>query len=157
MTRYEAIFMLFSSLISKVPGTYAKPSYEHLVKISEGIDNVAEHDWEAETLVRIAWWESGIRESIVSCRRKSSMGASGAFQVIPRNATEAEQSCSSNLELQARLALSRVRESKTWCANLGVTGADSLGGYTSGKCFKNNKHSRLRYGTGSALSYLIGR
>lgn len=157
MTRYSAILTLFSNLISQVPENYIKPSYELLIKLSDSIDNVAEHDWEAETLTRIAWWESGVRESIVTCKRKSSMGASGAFQVIPRNANEAQQACSSDLTEQAKLALRRVRESKTWCANLGITGADSLGGYTSGKCYKNNRHSRLRYGTGSALSYLMNR
>lgn len=157
MTRYDAILTLLSILSTQAPKNYARPDSEYLIKISVSIDKVSEHDWEAETLTRIAWWESGIREDVVNCKRKSTMGASGAFQVIPRNALEAEQACSSDLESQARIALSRVRESKLLCSRLGITGADLLGVYTSGKCFKNNKHSRLRYGAGSVLSYIMNR
>ena len=121
--------------------------------MAEAIDNVTDEPWEIETLTKIGWLESGYNPNVANCKIKNSFGARGLFQIVPRDKKEYIISCSNNLEEQAELALSRIRESKLICGRMGVGGADMLSLYTSGfPCFKNNKWSRHRYGDGNKIN-----
>jgi len=120
-----------------------------------GIAAVTTEPWEAETLARIARWESGLRKSVANCTIIGKIGERGIFQVLPRSQAERVDLCSSDISKQARIALERVRESKSVCERQGHRGADTLGIYTHGRCIKGNRFAAFRYGDGSKLRSLI--
>lgn len=111
--------------------------------------------WEAETLARIARWESGLRFDIVDCTTLGKRGERGIFQVMPRSESEKTDLCSSDYSKQARIALFRIRESKKVCEQQGLRGADVLGIYTHGQCIRGNRLAAFRYGDGSKLRSFI--
>jgi len=120
-------------------------------KVAAGIAQVTNVLWEAETLARIARWESGLRPQVADCTIVGKIGERGIFQVWPRSPSEKVDLCSSDLGKQARIALSRIKESKRICERSGYRGADILGVYTHGKCVRGNRLATLRYGDGSKL------
>lgn len=155
MTRYKAMLMLVGFLLKQSPPGMSNIHNESLEKTIAAIDYVSREDWEAETLTRIAWWESGFRKEIVNCVIKGKHGDRGAFQIISRNGSEALDACSSDLQIQAKLAISRVRESRTWCEKFGLRQSDVLSGYTVGKCIRGEPKARLRFGDGFVLRSLM--
>lgn len=86
---------------------------------------------EQAMLVTIARWESVYEPRFVWCLGKSSMGAAGAFQVIPRSLEEERLLCTDQ-KLGARMALQRYQESRSICSHL--PRAEQLAQYITGKC-----------------------
>jgi len=124
--------------------------------VAAGIAGATSEPWEAETLARIAYWESGgLRKDVANCTTVGKLGERGVFQVLPRSVSEQTTACASDYTVQARLALGRVRESKKTCERQGLRGADILGVYTHGHCVRGNAFAALRYGDGSKLRSLI--
>jgi len=105
-------------------------------------------DW--ALLVGIARWESVYRPEVFDCRVKSSIGAAGAFQVLPRSMKEQHDLCTDYAE-SARLALVRVKESQSICRHLPKR--EQLSQYVTGNCTstEGKMHSRLRYATGQEM------
>lgn len=125
-------------------------------EVAAAIASVASESWEMETLARIAYWESGgLRRDVANCATIGKLGERGVFQVLPRSHAEQTELCSSDISKQAKVALFRIKESKTVCEKQGVRGADVLGVYTHGKCVRGNVQAALRYGDGSKLRSLI--
>lgn len=125
-------------------------------EVATGIAGATTEPWEAETLARIAYWESGgIRKDVANCTIIGKIGERGVFQVLPRSVSEQTAACASDYTVQARLALGRIRESKKICERQGFRGADILGVYTHGHCVRGNAFAALRYGNGSKLRSLI--
>ncbi len=120
-------------------------------KAAEGIGSVTDVPWEAETLARIARWESGLKPEVADCTVLGKQGERGVFQVKARTPSEKLDLCSSDLAKQARVALARVRESRSECERKGFRGADVLGLYTHGACVRGNRFAAFRYGDGSKL------
>ncbi len=156
MTRYNAILSLATTLIGQAQPGFANPDPDALDKITHAIDAVTLEDWEAETLTRIAWWESGFRKEYVNCTVVNGK-ARGAFQVVPFTRAEVLDACSSNFEIQAKLAVSRARSSRSQCERAGFRGSDVLGVYTTGRCQRGEPFARLRFGDGTVLRSLINR
>lgn len=103
-------------------------------------------------LARIARWESFFIPKVLDCRRRSSCGASGPFQVIPRSKEEGNLICTNWVE-SGRLALQRVKESQTICKRLPKS--EQLAQYTTGKCEElGKKLSRLRWATAKDLYFI---
>jgi len=117
---------------------------------------VTTEDWEAETLTKIAWWESGFRKEYVDCTIVNSK-ARGAFQVVPFTRNEVLDACSSNFEIQAKLARDRLRSSKAQCERAGFRGPDVISVYTTGKCQRNEPFARVRFGDGTLLRSLMNQ
>lgn len=128
---------------------------EMAAKVAEGISQVTQEPWEAETLARIARWESNLSKDVANCTIKGKLGERGLFQVIPRSKQEKIDLCSDDYSVQARIALSIVHESIEFCKKKGIKGADGLGMYTSGKCYKGNVYAAFRYGDGTKLRSMI--
>lgn len=96
------------------------------VEVAEAIARVTPDDHEQRLLASIARWESAYRPEIAKCSITGDGGlAKSLFQVHPRSGIESRDLCES-LEGSARIALSRVRESRLKCGD--------LSGYVSGKC-----------------------
>jgi len=157
MTLTIALGLLFLHLFSSEFPKRTVPLDTALASnVAVGITGATVVPWEAETLGRIVYWESGgLRKQIVDCTIIGKLGERGVFQVLPRNMSEQTELCSSDLTRQAKIALSRIRESKTMCERQGIRGADILGVYTHGRCFRGNKIAALRYGDGSKLLSFI--
>lgn len=145
-----ALLALVAQLASKAEITL--PNDGILEKVIRAIDHVASQDWEAETLTKIAFHESGFRARITNCTIVGKIGDREIFQVVPRTRGDMSDACSYDYEVQARLALSRVRESVTMCDKQGYRGSDLLSAYTTGRCRRNEQSSKLRYGDGSFVS-----
>lgn len=150
-----ALGVLFVYLFSLEPRNCPYDA-ERVKRAAEGIAAATNEFWEAETLARIARWESGLQPNVADCTVVSSRGARGIFQVIPRNNSEKIDLCSSDVSKQARIALARIRESKAICEKQGLRGADVLGMYTHGTCIRGNQVAAVRYGDGTKLRSLLG-
>jgi hypothetical protein len=157
MTKYKALMTIVTTLIGQASPGYANPEKSSLETIIQAIAVASSEDWEAETLTRIAWWESGFRKEYINCTIVGKHRDSGAFQVIPRNHSEALLACSSNHEEQVKLALSRIRESRKLCESNGFRGSDVLSGYTIGKCTRGDSLSRVRFGDGTLVRSLMNK
>lgn len=154
MSFSTAVAVLFVYLFSLEPKNV--PYNAEMAKsAAEGIAAVTDVYWEAETLARIARWESGLRRDVADCVVLGKQGERGIFQVKPRSESEKTDLCSSDLSKQARIALARVRESKKECERQGFRGADVLGVYTHGQCIRGNRLAAFRYGDGSKLHSLL--
>lgn len=115
-----------------------------IVETSDSAD-----DW--ALLARISRWESFYRPDVFDCRKRSKVGASGPFQVIPRSKAEGILICTDWIE-SGKAALMRVQESRTICKALPK--AEQLAQYTTGKCEKLGKMmSRMRYATAKDLYF----
>lgn len=112
---------------------------------------------EIETLIKIARWESGgFNKDVINCKIKGDHGlAHGLFQVHPWSAQETKDCCSSDLAMQAKVALGRVRISVNMCKRAGYHGSDLLNGYTVGHCITNGVDAAMRWGTGKAIKKLL--
>jgi hypothetical protein len=157
MTKFQALMSIATMLISHAKPGYANPDKNGLNSILTAVAAVTTDDWEADTLTRIAWWESGYRKEYINCTIIGKAGDRGAFQVIPRSHSEAIDACSTDFEIQAKLALSRIRESRKMCEVKGFRGSDVLGGYTVGHCVRNEPLARLRYGDGTLVRSLLNQ
>ena len=156
MSLSSAIAVLYVYLFSLEP-INCPYNAERVTKAADAIASVTDVPWEAETLTRISRWESGLRPDVADCTVLGKRGERGIFQVMPRTESEKTDLCSSDLSKQARIALSRVRESKTICEKQGMRGADILGMYTHGTCFRGNHVAAARYGDGSKLRSMLER
>lgn len=115
------------------------------INISAAIVEASDDPDDWALLARIARWESWYKPSVADCRQRSSCGASGPFQVIPRSKEEKDLICGDWTE-SARRALMRVNESRTICWRLPK--AEQLAQYATGNCGDlGKKMSRLRYAT----------
>jgi hypothetical protein len=81
---------------------------------------------EAETLIKIARWESGgFRKDIADCRVLGDHGAArGLFQVHPINKEEMVDTCSKDYRKQVQVALTHLRDSVEVCKMHGYRGSD---------------------------------
>lgn len=156
MTKYQALMSIVTALIGQAQPGYANPDKTSLDGILNAIVAVTTEDWEAETLAKIAWWESGFRKEYVSCTVVNSK-ARGAFQVVPFTRSEVLDACSSNFEIQAKLARDRLRSSRTQCERIGLRGSDVISVYTTGKCQRNEPFARVRFGDGTLLRSLMNK
>lgn len=156
MTKLQALMSIATTLIGQAPTGYANPHKPSLEGILKAIVAVTTEDWEAETLTKIAWWESGFRKEYVDCTTINSK-ARGAFQVVPFTHAEVLDACSSNFEIQAKLARDRLRSSRTQCERLGFRGFDVISVYTTGKCQRNEPLARVRFGDGTLLRSLMNQ
>lgn len=150
MNLTPAILSLFVYLFSLNPQNVPY-NQKMATAAAVAIGQVTDVPWEAETLARIARWESGLRPEVADCTIVGKLGERGIFQVFPRSASEKIDLCSSDLVKQTRIALGRIRESKKVCERDGLRGSDVLGIYTHGKCIRGNRLATLRYGDGSKL------
>ena len=108
-------------------------------------------DW--AILTRIARWESNYDPRVLDCRIKSSIGAAGPFQVLPRSKKEKEDLCSDHTE-SARLALMRIGESRRQCYYLPK--AEQLAQYATGNCGETGRMlSRMRYSNENIMYKVI--
>lgn len=155
MTRLAAAIVYISSIISNgSPIVAAAVDKDTLDRSIVGVLAVTYEPWEIETLLKIAYYESGFRRGIADCTIVNSKNARGTWQVVPRNTSESLRACSNDLEAQARLARERVRESRDMCERQGLRGSDVLGGYTIGKCVRGEPLAKMRYGDGVAFRML---
>lgn len=156
MTKFQALMSIAMTLISQAKPGYANPHKPSLDGILTAIATVTTEDWEAETLAKIAWWESGFRKEYVDCTIVNSK-ARGAFQVVPFTRAEVLDACSSNFEIQTKLARDRLRSSKAQCERVGFRGSDMISIYTTGKCQRNEPFARVRFGDGTLLRSLMNQ
>jgi len=154
MSFSTAVAVLFVYLFSLEPKN-CPYNAEMAKNAAAGIAAVTDVYWEAETLARIARWESGLRRDIADCTVLGKRGERSIFQVMPRSNSEKTDLCSSDFTKQARIALARIRESKAVCEKQGLRGADVLGIYTHGECIRGNRIAAFRYGDGSKLRSLL--
>jgi hypothetical protein len=106
-------------------------------------------DW--ALLAGIARWESFYRPDVLVCKTRSSCGASGPFQVIPRSREEGILLCTNWVE-SAKRALQRVQESRSICRHLPKP--DQLAQYTTGNCGDVGKRmSRMRHATSKDMYF----
>ena len=155
MTKYEALTIMALKLINQYSVGYSKLDEDTFKSLIRSIDTVTQEDWEAETLLRIAYWESRFKKEVVNCTIVGKSGDRGAFQIIPISYSQQLDACSSNYEIQSKLALSRIRESRKVCESKGFRGSDVIGLYTTGKCKSGDSAARLRFGDGTKLRLLI--
>lgn len=111
-------------------------------------------DW--ALLAKIARWESVYRPEVFSCKVKSSIGAAGPFQVLPRSMKEQYDLCNDYTE-SARLALTRVNESRSLCHRLPKP--EQLSQYVTGNCKSETgkMHSRLRFATSQEMFKAVNK
>lgn len=157
MTLIAALIALIVSVASSQFPKRTVPLDRSLAgDVAAGIAAATTEPWEAETLGRIAYWESGgMRKDVANCTIIGKLGERGVFQVLPRSVAEQTDLCASDFVKQARVALGRIRESKQVCERQGIRGADVLGVYTHGHCVRGNAIAALRYGDGSKLRSLM--
>lgn len=153
---YEQAIIAFALNLMSLTHSY---DYDNLLleNVAKAVAETTQDLSEAETLIKIARYESGgFRMDVAACKIKGDNGAAhGLFQVHPRNKQEAIDLCSSDYRKQAKVALNRVRESAEMCNKFGMKKSDLLTGYTVGKCTKNDKSAKARYGDGSELKKLM--
>lgn len=156
MTLVEAVFAYAVQLMA---ATNHNMPYNHTVMEETVAAIAAETDdlQEAETLIKIARWESGgFRKDIASCKVRGDHGAAqGLFQVHPMNAEEMTDSCSNDYRKQVQVALAHIRNSIAVCKMHGYRGSDLLTIYTHGQCRSRAPEARLRWGDGKALQKFV--
>ncbi len=113
-------------------------------KLAAAIVEVTDDPQEQRQLAKIARFESNYRRDVGECRKKGDAGEVTAWQILARSDAERARLCIS-LEEDARIALSRIRESVAACAALPVD--ERLSVYTRGRCSSNEgrRLSRVRY------------
>jgi hypothetical protein len=156
MTKFQALVAIASTLISQARPGYANPDKPSMDGILNAIVTLTTDDWEAETLTKIAWWESGFRKEYVTCTVVNSK-ARGAYQVVPFTRSEVLDACSSDFEIQTKLALYRLRSSRTQCERAGFRGSDVISVYTTGKCQRGEPFARVRFGDGTLVRSLMNQ
>lgn len=156
MTKFQALMFIANTLVGHALPGYANPDKSSLDGILNAIVAVTTDDWEAETMTKIAWYESGFRKEYVSCTIVNGK-ARGAFQVVPFTRSEVLDACSSNFEIQAKLAVYRLRSSRTQCERMGFRGSDVIGVYTTGKCQRGEPFARVRFGDGTLVRSLMNQ
>ncbi len=156
-TFVAALLMFFNFMASSQFPARMLPLDVSLARdVATGIAETTTEPWEAETLARIAYWESGgLLRNVADCTVIGKLGERGVFQVLPRSTSEQFDLCSVDISKQARIALFRVRESKAVCERQGIRGADVLGIYTHGRCLRGNRLAAMRYGDGSKLLLFV--
>lgn len=163
MTLFQAAIIFAARLMDTTcqinPATNQCMPYDYQVMEDAvtAIVSITDDIQEAETLIRIARWESGgFRKDIATCKVKGDHGqAMGLFQVHPFTSSQVIDCCSSDYKDQARVALERVRDSVAICRMHGYRGSDLLGQYTSGRCSSHNVSAYLRWGSGKELQALV--
>lgn len=141
------VFLFMDRLLPLEPDTKASQARwdvaTGIVESSESHD-----DW--AMLAKIARWESVYRPEVFNCKVKSTIGAAGPFQVLPRSMKEQHDLCTDYAE-SARLALVRVKESQSICRHLPKP--EQLSQYVTGNCrsAEGKMHSRLRYATSQEM------
>ena len=150
MTYTQALIKFAFALMSTSKYPYDSEIVE---KVAIAVSEVTENYVEAETLIKIARYESGgFREDVANCKVRGDHGkAHGLFQVHPWTKEEQKMLCSDDFTKQASVALERVRESFRMCSRAGLKGSDKLTAYTRGHCSKDGKAARLRYGSGKTI------
>lgn len=141
-----------------------------VTKTAMAIVQVTNDNSEAETLIKIAAMESGFSDDVRTCKitgdhakdeRPGSMGdARGTFQIHRSWLVQIGESnrvkflCTDLVE-SARIALETINTSKEFCKKAGMKGADLLGVYVSGRCFKGNSVAKSHYGDGKKIIELM--
>jgi hypothetical protein len=99
---------------------------------------------EQNQLAKIARYESSFRRDVGECRKRGSVGEVTAFQILARSDEERSRLCIS-LEGDARVALTRIRESVRACRHLPED--ERLAVYARGRCssVEGRRLSRVRW------------
>ena len=92
--------------------------------------------------VKVARYESAFREDVGRCQINGKAGDKGAWQIVPRNASEEERLCK-DLVTDARFHVERVRESRSACRHLPKW--DQLAMYARGSCDSDEGRSLSRH------------
>jgi hypothetical protein len=118
-------------------------------ELAAAVVAVTDDAQEQALLTSIARWESNYRRDVGECRRKGPQGELGPWQILARSDAERGLLCVS-LEADARVALSRVRESLKACAALPAP--ERLAVYARGRCtsVEGRRLSRVRWVDGGA-------
>jgi hypothetical protein len=118
--------------------------FDHRVALARAIVAVTDDAQEQRQLARIARFESSLRADVADCRVRGAAGEVSAWQVLARGADERRALCVS-LEDDARIALGRVRESRSACRRLPVE--EQLAVFTRGNCasVEGRRLARTRY------------
>lgn len=147
MITFEAAVLSFIQHLAEDAGSTDTSLQKELAHSISGATSDFE---EAETLSKIARWESGFDPKVANCKIKSSRGAVSLFQIMPKDKEHSLKLCSS-IDDSAKEALSIIRTAKDWCAPMGYKGADLLEPYVRGKCGKATMLSKMRYGKGDQI------
>lgn len=113
-------------------------------ELAAAIAAVTDDPQEQRQLAKIARFESSFRRDVAECRKRGTAGEVTAFQVLARSDAERALLCVS-LEGDARVALSRIRESVSACRTLPIE--ERLSVYTRGRCHsvEGRRLSRVRF------------
>ncbi len=110
----------------------------HRMVIAEAIVSATDDEHEQNLLASIARWESFYRIDVATCAVRGPQGELSAWQILPRNDGERRALCKS-FEVDARIALARVRESLRGCRHLRDE-RERLAIYARGNC--NSREGR---------------
>lgn len=134
---------------------YDESANQHIQAVASSVAAVTMDNSDAETLLKIARYEGGFSKEVATCRKKSSHGAVGPWQIIPVTKTELDSVCG-DLSYAAVNALEKMHASKEACHwNHKTRGAWELDVYVSGKCDKGRSFSLARWGDGKELADMI--
>jgi len=138
-----AIIKVLLSIISLTPIRNIS-DFELKWDIAEAIANATDEPVEQDTLVKIAWLESGFRKRVASCQVKGDRGKSlGIFQIQPISQYDFHDACG-NVQEQVNIALKYLHRSYEACP--GNVGADLLSMYVSGTCKRGIREAKNRWG-----------
>lgn len=120
------------------------------MQMAEAIVSVTDDLEEQLALAQIPRYESAYREDVATCKLLGKQGEQGAWQVLARSADERASLCVS-LAGDARLALARIRESRSACRHLPTE--ERLAIYARGRCDSDEgrRLSRIRWPSARAL------
>lgn len=153
---YARACLLFLYMRILVPSTVLT-TIESQWEVAQTIATVTQNLDDQALLVKIAQYESGFREEIVHCRKKSYMGASGPWQVVPFNGKEAIRVCSSMKE-SALMALERIATSRHLCKRFPAPERliqYAVGGVCNTHIDEGKKLSRQRWATNEMMESTI--
>jgi hypothetical protein len=138
-----AVAVLLGASVSLMP-IRSPDDGEFRLELATAAAAVTDDLQEQLLLVAIPRWESSYRRDVAECRRLGRQGERGAWQILARNDDERSRLCAS-LEGDARIALARIRESLTACAELPAP--ERLAVYTRGRCssLEGRRLSRVRW------------
>jgi len=152
MTKFAQSLILFAKLLAKeVSG-----DFDVAEDVAISISNTTTDYEEAETLLKIAKWESHFNKKVFSCEKISKSGAVTIFQLMVSSKEEKENVCK-DIDKATAEALSRIRVGKEWCKKLGFKKESLLEPYVSGKCQEASIKTKSRWGSGKKLMEIEGK
>lgn len=123
--------VLFSLRLLPTSVAAREAEIAHRLRLAEAIASVTSDQTERFVLMKISRFESNYRSDVADCTIRGPQGERGAFQILARFPAEKAAACG-DLEGQAAIALSRIRESIRACAHL--PREEQLAVYARGRC-----------------------